>query len=247
VNKIGRLLFQPYKWLIYIPFLGLSTFILGGPTVLTAMIASPKIAGKLCAVPWARMNAAVALMFVTVSGREHVDPQQSYVIVANHQSLFDIFVVYGWLGLDFRWVMKQELRKVPILGYCCEKLEHIYIDRSNRRAALASLDEAKEKIVNGTSILFFPEGTRSKTGKLLSFKKGAFRMALDLQLPLLPVTIVGTKDILPSGTMDLMPGRARLIIHEPIPVDQYEASTLTTLMKAAKERINTALKQKEQL
>ena len=240
-HRIGWLLFQPYKWLIYVPFLGLSTVILGGMSVVIATLANPRLAGKLCAVPWARLNAFVGMMSVAVSGRENIDPQQSYVVVANHQSLFDIFVIYGWLETDLRWVMKQELRAVPVLGYCCEKLEHIYIDRSNKRAAIASLNAAKDKIVNGTSILFFPEGTRSKTGELLPFKKGAFRMALAAQRPILPITVVGTREVLPSGTLDLLPGRARLVIHQPIPTEGYGPSKVGELMQMTRERINSAL------
>jgi 1-acyl-sn-glycerol-3-phosphate acyltransferase len=169
-------------------------------------------------------------MRVTVIGRRNVDPLQSYVIVSNHQSQYDIFVLYGWLDIDFKWVMKQELRKVPAIGISCERLGHIYVDRSNREAALASINAAKQRIVDGTSVLFFPEGTRSRDNRMRPFKKGAFRMALDLQLPILPITIQGTRDILPSDTMDLYPGRATMIIHPPIAIDEYSHDTLEDLM-----------------
>ena len=88
--------------------------------------------------------------------------KQSYVIVSNHQSQYDILLMYGWLGTDFRWVMKKELRRVPVLGLACEKLGHIYVDRSDSAAAVASLNAARKKLVNGTSVVFFPEGTRSR-------------------------------------------------------------------------------------
>jgi 1-acyl-sn-glycerol-3-phosphate acyltransferase len=153
------------------------------------------------------------------------------VIVSNHQSQFDIFVLYGWLDIDFKWVMKQELRKVPVIGIACERLGHIYVDRSNREAALASIDGAKQRIVDGTSVLFFPEGTRSRDKLMRPFKKGAFRMALDLQLPILPVSIQGTREILPSDTLDLYPGRATMIIHPPIPVADYDTARLHELME----------------
>jgi 1-acyl-sn-glycerol-3-phosphate acyltransferase len=162
--------------------------------------------------------AWVTPMRVQVEGREHIDPTQSYVLVSNHQSQYDIFVLYGWLGVDFKWVMKKELRNVLGIGVACERLGHIYIDRSNRAAAVATLERAKNTITDGTSVVFFPEGTRSRSGKLKPFKKGAFRMALDLGLPILPLTIVGTRDVLPAGTSDLMPGSARLVIHPPVPV-----------------------------
>ena len=147
----------------------------------------------------------------------------------------------GWLGIDFRWVMKQELRKVPVLGYTCEKLEHIYIDRSNARSTVKSLNAAKSKIVDGTSIFFFPEGERSRSKQLLPFKSGAFRIATALKLPILPITINGTGDLVPPGTMDLMPGKAKLIIHEPIPVTTYKTMTVQELADLAFERIASGL------
>ena len=212
-------LYQPYKYLVFAPVVGLVTASLSVLALLLSLVTTPRNASRLCAVPWARILATMTPMRVTVEGRENIDPRQSYVVVSNHQSQFDILVLYGWLGIDFKWVMKQELRGVPGIGVACERLGHIYIDRSNHAAALAALDAAKKKIVNGTSVMFFPEGTRSRSGRLRAFKKGAFRMALDLGLPVLPLTVTGTRDVLPAGTSDLMPGSARLIIHPPVPVD----------------------------
>ena len=164
MRRILHLLYQPYKWIIYIPFFGLSTAVMGSLALILNPILGPKISSALAGVWWARVNSFMAPMSVTVRGRENIDPQQSYVVVANHQSQFDIFVLYGWLGVDFKWVMKMELRKAPFLGPACHSLGHIFIDRSNPKAAIASLQEAKRKIANGTSVLFFPEGTRSKDG-----------------------------------------------------------------------------------
>ena len=240
IQTVIRVLYPIYRWLVYAPFLVLSTVILGALAVLLTLLTNPRLAGQVAAVTWARLNAFVTPMPVTVLGRENIDLKQSYVIVANHQSLFDIFVVYGWLDIDFRWVIKKELRKVPVLGYCCEVLEHVFVDRTNTEAAVASLNAAKERLVDGTSILFFPEGTRSKTGDLLPFKKGAFRMGQDLQLPILPVSIVGTRKVLPSGTTTLYPGRAKLVIHPPISTD---GATLLSLSKQSRKLIASALEE----
>jgi len=128
-------------------------------------------------------------------------------------------------------VIKQEMRSVPGLGIGCEKVGHIFVDRSNRKAALASINAARSKITNGTSVVFFPEGTRSRDGTLRQFKKGAFRFALDLDLPILPVTIVGTRELLPSDSVDLLPGKARLIIDEPILVDGLDGKDIPRLME----------------
>jgi len=232
-----RKLYKIYAWLVFAPIMVLSTVFFGAATVLLLFFLPPRQVAILCGKSWARVNSYATPMLVTVIGRENVDPDQSYVIVSNHQSQFDIFVLYGWLNIDFKWVMKQELRKVPVIGVACERLGHIYVDRSNREAALASINAAKQRIVDGTSVLFFPEGTRSRDTHMRPFKKGAFRMALDLQLPILPITIQGTRDILPSDTLDLYPGRATMIIHPPIAIDAYDAAGLDELMARTREVI----------
>ena len=230
VGSILRKLYKIYTWLVFAPIFGISTLFFGTSTVILLFFLKPRLVSTLCGKTWARVNSFATPMRVTVRGRRNVDPRQSYVIVSNHQSQFDIFVLYGWLDIDFKWVMKQELRKVPALGIACERLGHIYVDRSNREAALASINAAKQRIVDGTSVLFFPEGTRSRDNRMRPFKKGAFRMALDLQLPILPITIQGTRDILPSDTLDLYPGRATMIIHPPIPIDDYSHDALDDLI-----------------
>jgi 1-acyl-sn-glycerol-3-phosphate acyltransferase len=234
-------LYQPYKYLVFAPVVGVVTTVQASLACVLSLVASPRTASRLTAVPWARTLASAAPMRVTVEGRENIDPKQSYVLVSNHQSQFDIFLLYGWLGIDFRWVMKKELRGVPGIGMACDRLEHIFIDRSDHAAAMATLEDAKKKIVNGTSVMFFPEGTRSRDGKLKRFKKGAFRMALELGLPILPLTVTGTRDVLPADTSDLMPGSARLIIHPPIPVEGLTADDTTKISNQVREVIASAL------
>ena len=238
---LGWWLYQPYKYLVFAPVVGLVTASQAITALVLSMVTSPRTASRMSAVPWARILAFMTPMRVRVEGREHIDPQQSYVLVSNHQSQYDIFVLYGWLGVDFKWVMKQELRSVPGIGVACDRLGHIFIDRSNHAAAMATLQEAKNRIVGGTSVMFFPEGTRSRSGKLMRFKKGAFRMALDLGLPILPLTVTGTRNVLPAGTSDLMPGSARLIIHPPIPVEGLTASDCSRLSNQVRDVIASAL------
>ncbi len=243
MNKMLRILYQPYKWLIFAPYLAVSTLFFGSLTVVLAVVTNPRITSFICGTVWSRLNGYLTPIRVRVTGRGNIDPTQSYVIVANHQSQYDIFVLYGWLGIDFKWVMKQELRKVPGIGIGCEKVGHIFIDRSNHEKAVASLRAAKEKIVNGTSVIFFPEGTRSRDGSLGVFKKGAFKMAVDLRLPILPITIVGTRDILPTDTVDLFPGCARMIIHKPIDIAGYTDDNLDELVNRARGVIESGLRE----
>lgn len=242
MKRLLYILYQPYKFLIFAPFLILSTLGFGALAVILLFVGfSPQFVSEFCGARWSRLNSWMTPMFVSVQGRENIDPDQSYVIASNHQSHYDVFVLYGWLGVDFKWVMKQELRKVVALGVACDKLGHIYIDRSNKKAALESLNEAKKKITGGTSVLFFPEGTRSGGEVMGDFKKGAFRMALDLDIPILPITILGTGKILPPKTRNLFPGRARLIIHPPISIKDYDDDSIEDLMAATREVIQVGI------
>lgn len=234
--KMLRALYQPYKFLFYFPFVILCTLILAFTSVLLSPLMTQRVMGYT-GVIWARLNSFFAYMGVTVRNRENIDKKQSYVIVSNHQSFFDILVLYGWLGIDFKWVLKKELRKIPGLGIYCARNGHVFVDRSNPEAAIASLEKAKKKIVNGTSVLFFPEGSIYGKGSLGKFKKGAYRMALDLDLPILPITISGTEEILPYKTIDIFPGKATLTIHKPIDTSNYNLDNISELVNESIKRI----------
>jgi 1-acyl-sn-glycerol-3-phosphate acyltransferase len=207
--------YQVYKYFVFFPLLGLSTTIIFIIVLIFLFVASERFV-QFAGILWARFNSFITPMFVNIIGEENIDKNQSYIVVANHQSQYDIFLIYGWLPIDFRWVMKMELRKVPILGYYCYKAGHIFVDRSDSKSAIESINNARGKIKDGTSVVFFPEGTRSESGELMKFKKGAFKFAIDMGLPILPITIAGTRDILPANTISLYPGYAEMIIHRPI-------------------------------
>ena len=233
--------YQLWKFLVMGPVLVVATAI--GATSILVLIpfVDAGTLSRVVAGSWARLLAWITPMPVRVKGREHVDPEQSYVVVSNHQSQFDILVLYGWLDMAVRWVMKQELRSVPGLGVACDRHGHIYIDRSNHEAAVASINAARERIADGTSVLFFPEGTRSDDGRLKQFKKGAFRFAIDAGLPILPVTVVGTNEVLPARCYDLRPGRATLVIHEPVTTRGMATADLPGLSERVREIIGSAL------
>jgi 1-acyl-sn-glycerol-3-phosphate acyltransferase len=173
MNRIGWLLYQPYKWLIYLPLALVSTLIAAILAALLSMVVSQRFGSLVGGSYWSRLMGFITPMFVTVTGRHNVDKKQSYIIVSNHQSTYDIFLLYGWLGIDFRWIMKKELRKAFAIGYACEKVGHIFIDRSSPKSAFKSLEEAKYKLVNGTSVVIFPEGTRTGSNTMRPFKRGA--------------------------------------------------------------------------
>jgi len=241
--RVFKILFYPYqvyKYFFFLPFLGIMTTVVTAICLSIAFITRSRI-NHFWPILWARLSSLATPMSVKVIGEENMDKNQSYIIVSNHQSQYDIFVVYGWFPGSFRWVMKKELRKAPVIGYFCEKAGHVYIDRSNTEAALKSINDAKSRIVGGTSILFFPEGTRSHDARLLPFKKGAYKFALNMNLPILPITIIGTKDILPSNTLALFPGRAQMIIHKPVDINGYTNDNIDDLINRTRASIQKGL------
>lgn len=226
-------LYPVYAWLIFLPFVAVWSLLSGWAAVLGAVLVSPAFGSRRIGGVWARVIGWLTPIRVKIEGEEHIAPGQTYVVVCNHASQYDIIVVYGWLKLDLRWVMKQELRKIPGIGIACEKVGHIIVDRSDPESARKSINDALERIDDGVGILFFPEGTRSVDGRLKPFKSGAFRLASEQGLPLLPVTILGTRGILPAKTLALRPGTARMVVHPPIEADGRSAIQLKADSRAA--------------
>jgi 1-acyl-sn-glycerol-3-phosphate acyltransferase len=230
-------LYQPYKWLLFLPLMLVNSIVFATLATLMALIVSPRV-GSFMGSAWARITCWITPVNVFVRGNENITRNKSYVIVANHQTVFDIFVLYSYLPIDFRWIMKKELRKVPFIGLASEKVGHIFIDRSSPRAAKHSMEEAKRKLVNGNSVLIFPEGTRTGNQVMKPFKKGAFKLAYELGLDILPVTIVGSFRIMRVGFFNILPGKAGLVIHQMIKTSDY-IDNLEGLMSETREVIES--------
>jgi len=242
MKRIAFWLYQVYVWLFLAPIGLLLTLLAGWTTTLVSILASPRIASRYVAANWGRVICWLTPVWVSVDGAENADPGKSYVVVCNHQSQYDIFLVYGWLKLDLKWVLKAELRKAPGVGIGCEKAGHIFVDRSNPDQARKAVSDALEGVGDGVGVLFFAEGTRSPDGKLRPFKKGAFRVAASQKLPILPVTIIGTRDIQKPKSLLIFPGRIRMVIHPAIGVDGAEdAETIRDLMDKTRDAIASAL------
>ncbi len=243
VRDVLRWLYLPWVWLVFIPFLAVTTIFWG----IVAM-AICKISKRLafhCGTIWAFCLCCVNLTIVSVRGRKHARKDRSYIIVCNHQSHFDVLAFYGYWGRQFRWVIKQELRKVPGLGWGCEAVGHIFIDRSDREKAIASLEAARPLLAGGISALFFPEGSRSRDGRMREFKKGGFMMALQMGLPILPITISGSRHVLPGKTLRLLPGLIRIQVHEPVDVSEYGVERRDELIRDVRAIIGSGLSEWE--
>jgi len=242
MKRIAYWLYQVYAWLVLIPLGLFLTLLTGWVTMLVAMIWSPRVASRHIAANWARLICWITPVWVTVEGAENADPDRTYVVACNHQSQYDIFLVYGWLKLDLKWVLKAELRNVPGVGIGCKKAGHIFVERGNPEQTRKSISDALERVGGGVGVLFFVEGTRSKDGKLRPFKKGAFRVATSQNLPVLPVTLIGTRDIQKTKSMMIFPGKVRMVIHPAIEVDGGEdAGNIRELMTKTRAAIESAL------
>lgn len=239
MSKLFRVLYQPYKWLIFIPLLAVSTAFFCVLSVVISYVS--KSWAAWIGVVWAKTICFITPITIKLNGRENIQPGQSYIIVVNHQSFYDVLVLYSKMGVDLRWIIKEEFRKVPFLGYANARVGNIFVDRKNSAAAIASLKRAREIMKNGTCIVFFPEGTRSVTGELGRFKKGAFVTAIDMQLPILPVSIYGTSKVLPATTFSLFPGSVRITIHNPIDVSGISKDNVDELLQASKSVIEKSL------
>ena len=184
---------------------------------------------------WARVITRVFLLPVKIEGREHLESNQSYVFVSNHQGAFDIFLIYGYLNRNFKWMMKRSLESIPFVGFACRRSHQIFVDKRGVSKIKKTYDDAREILKEGYSVTVFPEGARTFTGHMGQFRKGAFALADELQLPVVPLTINGSFDVLPRqrGFNFVNWHPLRLTIHQPIyPVGQGTENVNATLRQA---------------
>lgn len=192
---------------------------------------------------WSRNLLRQAGVRLTVKGREHIVPGESYVVMSNHQSHYDIPVLFQALGLPLRMVAKKELYKIPIMSQAMRAAGFVEVDRQNREKAIESLRAVRENVVaKRLSIWIAPEGTRSKTGTLGDFKKGGFHLAIDTGFRILPVTVNGTRAILPSQGLTVTRGRpVEVVIGAPIDPKEYGTERRSELMLVVREAIERHL------
>ena len=192
---------------------------------------------------WTALILRIGGVVLRVSGREHIDSRQQYVFMVNHQSNLDIPVlVQSLVSFQLRWIAKKELLWIPFFGWAMWASRHITIDRADPLTAIKSLNRAKERFAAGISIVVFPEGTRSRDGKLLRFKKGGFLLATQANRPIVPVTINGSRQVLPAGAWQLRGGIVEVIIGEPIAVDGFGPGTLRHLSARVRQAIEKNLR-----
>jgi 1-acyl-sn-glycerol-3-phosphate acyltransferase len=215
----------------------LSTVFLGTIAIIVSFFTRSGNPVHIIARIWARGILFVSRVKVTVNGLENIDPSQSYVYMSNHQSNFDIPVLLAYLPVQFRWLAKAELFRIPIFGRAMRGAGYVKIDRFNRESAFASIDEAAAKIKNGVSVMIFPEGTRSRDGNIRPFKKGGFIMAMDAAVPIVPVILLGTWTIMEKSSLKINTGEVALNIASPIATTGYTRDNKDDLIAAVRSVI----------
>lgn len=190
---------------------------------------------------WGRSCIWLGGVHLRVRGSEHIPRGQSAVYIANHQSNFDIPILYGGLPLQFRWLAKKELFDVPLFGLAMKCCGYIPIDRSDRRTAMHSMTAAARQVKEGASVIIFPEGTRTPDGELKEFKKGGFLIAVKAQVPIVPVAIRGSYQVMPRNRWRIEAGVVEMEIFPPLDTTGLKNSDIDNLMARVRHPISRLL------
>lgn len=210
------ILYRIYQLVIMLPLMLVATALTATVTALGCMAFGGRWWGYYPPMVWSRVMCALTLVRVEVTGRDRISRSQSYVFVANHQGAYDIFTIYGYLGHNFRWMMKRSLEKIPLVGWACRRAGQVFVDSRTPAAIARTMGNAKQLLAHGMSLAVFPEGARTFTGEVGRFKRGAYTLATGYGLPVVPVTIDGAFDVMPRTARIPRYGTIRLTIHEPI-------------------------------
>ena len=227
-----KYIYRIYQLFVAIPLLLVWTIIIALMVIVGCAVGNGHFWGYYPGRWWGKAIIRLLLLPVKVEGREKLEKNKSYFFVANHQGAFDIFLIYGFLGRNFKWMMKYQILKIPFVGQACKASRQIIIDKRGPKRIKDSYDKAREVLKDGISLVVFPEGARSFTGHMGKFTRGAFMLADELQLPVVPLTINGSFNVLPRTNdwhfVDWHP--LSLTIHQPLsPVGQGTTNITTTL------------------
>jgi 1-acyl-sn-glycerol-3-phosphate acyltransferase len=200
--------------LFLIPAISVYTIVLGTASLLSTLFDRSGDAGHRCARAWSWLILKTTGVRVRVTGLERLDPTRSYVFAANHQSIYDIPILFASLPFQLRIISKESIGKIPFLGWHLQRTGHVLVDRSNPGAGVVK--KMARLVAEGHSLIVFPEGTRSIDGAVARFKGGSFVIALQAGLPIVPITIAGSRQVMTKGQLTVRPGEASLVVHEPI-------------------------------
>lgn len=210
------ILYRVYQICIMMPLMLVATAFTSIFVGVMTLVSPAAWIGYYPAMIWARVMCWLTLVRVEVRGREHIDRSRSYVFVANHQGAYDIFAVYGFLGHNFRWMMKKSLERIPLVGWACKRMGQVFVDNRTPHGIANTMKSAERLMARGMSIVVFPEGSRTFTGRVGKFKRGAFVLSTEFGFPVVPVTIDGAFAVMPRTAALPRYGRIILTIHPAI-------------------------------
>ncbi len=232
---------------LFLLFLAPALTFLVSVSAITAVVVFRVSPLKVQTLPrlWGRILCRASGVSVTVIGGENLVNDKVYIFAANHQSQFDIFALQGYLRHDFRWLAKKELFEIPFFGTGMRLAGYISVDRAHGRQAMKSLEAAAKRIAAGTSVVIFPEGTRSPDGSLHSFKAGGMVLAIKAGVPIVPVAITGSYEVLPKGRLLARPGKIRINIGHPIETSDYKVKEKRDLAQRLRDKVADLLTGKQ--
>jgi 1-acyl-sn-glycerol-3-phosphate acyltransferase len=207
-----------FDWLrtvfFLVPAISVYTIVLGTVSLVSTVFDRSGNFGHRCARAWSWLILKTSGVRVTVEGLERLDPSRSYVFAANHQSIYDIPIVFASLPFQLRIIAKESLGRIPFMGWHLLRAGHVLVDRSNPGAGVVK--KMAGLVASGHSLIVFPEGTRSVNGVMGRFKRGSFVIALQAALPVVPITITGSRHVMTKGELTVRPGNVSLTVHEPV-------------------------------
>lgn len=236
-----NILYILYEYCIALPIMLVLTIVTALVAIIFASLFGDEFWGWWPARIWGWLFCRVFLLPVHVEGNEYLDPKQAYIFVPNHQSMFDIFLLLGFLGHKFKWIMKKELAKVPLVGFACKCCGFIYINRTGKSSIAESMNKADDTLRQHKSLAIFAEGTRTRTGRLGTFKRGAFKLAVEQNLPIVPISLNGCYEAMPKGRYLVKRHPLKLIVHQPIVPDLNDPNAMETLREATRQAILSGL------
>jgi len=216
----------------------LDTLVLGSLVIIAYLVDRSGKKGHRIARRWAKIALLATGVKVKVEGLEQIQGKGPYIFMSNHQGGYDIFALHGHLPFDFKWLAKKELFSIPFFGWTLTAAGYISIDRKGSRDTVRAMNEAAQKIQDGMSVVIFPEGSRSPDGLIQPFKKGGFTLAIKSKVPIVPVAIVGSREIMPKGRMTVNPGKITIRIGPTIETRELSLQDWKALMGKVAESIS---------
>ena len=233
----------PYHWwrtvFFLIPAIAVYTIVLGTVSILSSFVDPTGDFGHRCARAWASLILKTTGVRVTLVGADKLQPSRSYVFAANHQSIYDIPIIFASLPHQLRIVAKASLGRFPFLGWHLQRTGHLLVDRSKPGASVV---KKMARLIGGSrSLIIFPEGTRSTTGALNRFKGGMFLVAVESRLPIVPVSISGSRHVMLKGRLMTCPGHVTMTIHDPIATEGVGRDGVRDMAVRVRDVVATAV------